>query len=258
MVFFDVHTKYDINNIDFGCQSGQVWKCDNQYIIIDDILNIKNYDIIKNKMFQACITSPPYNANEKDLYENSFNDNKSDYVDWQLKVINILNQLIKGYLNYNIMYNSNARSDYIDIVYKTIKETDFELIDTVIWKKNRGYYGDSYKYLFRRFEYIFMFNNDNHNAYKCKPKSNVLDIHNHSQNLQGFNASFPLELVYYFLDLTTEEHDLIIEPFAGTGTVLIACQHKKRVSYNIEINPNFVNIMLNRFFIETNIKPILV
>ena len=34
--------------------------------------------------------------------------------------------------------------------------------------------------------------------------------------------------------------------------------HTKYDINNIEINPNFVNIMLNRFFIETNIKPILV
>lgn len=255
MGLFDRYTKYDYNEKDYGCRSGQVWKCDNQYLIIDDVLCIEKYDIIKPKMFNSVITSPPYNANERYLYQNSFNDNKSDFVDWQLKVINLIDRLTKGYLNYNISYNSNATSDYIDIVYNAIKRTDFNLIDTVVWTKNRGYFGDSFKYLFRRFEYIFMFNNDKHEEYKCRPKSNVLNITNHSQAVKGFNASFPPELVDYFLDLTTNKNDIVLETFAGTGTVLIQCYKRKRISYNIEINPDFANIILNRFNIETGKEP---
>lgn len=258
MSVFNKYTKYNINEIDFHCQSGQVWKLDNQYLIIDDFMNIKKYDIIKNKMFGACITSPPYNANISELYENSFNDNKKYFVDWQLQVIKLINELVKGYLNYNISYNSNAMSDYIDIVYKTKYETDFNLIDTAIWLKNIGFFHQANKYLFRRFEYIFIFNNDIHNRYKGRAKSNILDIKNHSQNIKGFNAAFPIELPLYFIDLTTNKSDIVLEPFAGTGTTLMACYKTKRISYNTEINPAYANIILNRFNIAYDIKPILI
>lgn len=41
MALFDRYTKYDYNEKDYRCRSGQVWKCDNQYLIIDDVLNIE-------------------------------------------------------------------------------------------------------------------------------------------------------------------------------------------------------------------------
>ena len=166
MSLFDRYTKIDIVEKNYNCQSGQVWKLGEQFLIIDDIMNIEKYDIIKPKIFKACITSPTYNANTTELYNNSFNDNKKDYNDWLLKVISIIDRLVKGYFNLNISYTSNSIDNYIDIVYYTKAETDFNLIDTAIWNKNRGYFGNSKKYLFRRFEFIFIFNNDIHKEYK--------------------------------------------------------------------------------------------
>jgi len=57
-------------------------------------------------------------------------------------------------------------------------------------------------------------------------------------------AKFPEELVKHFLSFFTKSDDWVLDPFAGVGSTLIACNETSRNSVGIELNPEFVNIGL--------------
>lgn len=56
----------------------------------------------------------------------------------------------------------------------------------------------------------------------------------------------PFELLRRIILSCTNENDLILDPFAGTGTTCVVAKHYKRNSIGIEMNPNYLEIIRKR------------
>jgi DNA modification methylase len=52
--------------------------------------------------------------------------------------------------------------------------------------------------------------------------------------------------------------DIVIDPYCGSGTTLIACENLKRRCFGIEISPDYVAVCLQRFEDAFGIKGVLV
>ncbi len=73
-------------------------------------------------------------------------------------------------------------------------------------------------------------------------------------------ASFPIMLVSRLLSCFSVENDTILDPFAGTGSTLIAAKRMKRYSVGIELSREFIDLYnarndLNRLVDNKKYKP---
>ena len=68
----------------------------------------------------------------------------------------------------------------------------------------------------------------------------------------------PLELLIPYLKVLTKRGDLIIETFGGSGSTLIAAEKLGRRCHLIEKSPVYSEVIKNRFFKLTGIKPKLI
>lgn len=75
--------------------------------------------------------------------------------------------------------------------------------------------------------------------------TNVLHLSTECGN-KNHSATFPETLPSWFIQLFTKEFDTVLDPFAGSGTTLIASSKLKRKSIGIDINKEYVNLMVNR------------
>ena len=57
------------------------------------------------------------------------------------------------------------------------------------------------------------------------------------------NASFPFELAYRLINMYSVKNDVVLDPFAGTGTTMAAAAASSRNSIGVEIVPSFRQIM---------------
>ena len=57
----------------------------------------------------------------------------------------------------------------------------------------------------------------------------------------------PVELVERAILNSSREWELVLEPFAGSGTTLIAAEKAGRLSLNIELDPKYVEVILKRY-----------
>jgi len=55
----------------------------------------------------------------------------------------------------------------------------------------------------------------------------------------------------------TKPGDLVLDPFGGSGTTLIAAEAINRRAILIEIEPKFADVTLRRFAKQTGIEPVL-
>lgn len=65
----------------------------------------------------------------------------------------------------------------------------------------------------------------------------------------------PVQVMEHILESLTNPGDIVLDPFAGSGSTLIACENKGRMCLAIEIEPDYVALILERWIKKTGIKP---
>lgn len=71
--------------------------------------------------------------------------------------------------------------------------------------------------------------------------TNVLHLATECSNKQH-SAAYPLGLPQWFIKLFTDEHDVVLDPFAGSGTTLEAALELNRRAIGIDISQEFVGL----------------
>jgi len=75
--------------------------------------------------------------------------------------------------------------------------------------------------------------------------SNVIEAR--SECHQGeHSAPFPRVIPEFFIQAFSDPGDVILDPFLGSGTVLVAAALLDRVGYGIEISPNYCDVVIRR------------
>ncbi len=59
-------------------------------------------------------------------------------------------------------------------------------------------------------------------------------------------AMFPVELPSEYIKAMTNENDIIVEPFTGSGTTMVASHQLKRKCYGMELDPKYCDVIVNR------------
>jgi DNA modification methylase len=67
----------------------------------------------------------------------------------------------------------------------------------------------------------------------------------------------PVELVERALNNSSNREHLVLDPFGGSGTTLMACQRSGRLCYMVELDPGFVDVICRRWQEFTTEKPTL-
>lgn len=75
--------------------------------------------------------------------------------------------------------------------------------------------------------------------------SNVVTMPSSCINI-GHPAVFPIELPSFFIKLLTDEHDVVLDPFMGSGTTAISAVREKRNFIGIEREPEYIEIANKR------------
>ena len=71
--------------------------------------------------------------------------------------------------------------------------------------------------------------------------TNVLYMATESSN-RNHSAAFPIDLPTWFIRLFTHEHDVVLDPFVGSGTTAIACVRTKRHFVGIELKSEYAEL----------------
>lgn len=69
-------------------------------------------------------------------------------------------------------------------------------------------------------------------------------------------ATFPVALPSEYIIAFTDERDIVIEPFGGSGTTLIACEQLDRVCYIMELDAHYCDVVIKRWETFTGLTAI--
>ncbi len=72
----------------------------------------------------------------------------------------------------------------------------------------------------------------------------------------GHTAAFPVGLPQFFIEAFTDEGDLVLDPFMGSGSTLVAAEKSGRVSAGVELSPGYCDVIIERWETLTGQKAI--
>lgn len=98
-------------------------------------------------------------------------------------------------------------------------------------------------------EYAFHFREQGvklNDGYELKSKWYQSPINKKDKDLYDHPTIKPLELVKRHIEHTTQEGDIVLDPFLGSGTTAVACQETKRQFIGFEIDKSYYDIAQDR------------
>jgi DNA modification methylase len=205
-------------------------------------------------------TSPPYNAGKSEALSgnthtgdnkyNEYNDNqsKSEYLDLLIGFTNnaILNS---EYLICNIQSLAGNKIALIEYLY----EYRNNFIDVAIWDKGHGAPQMAESVMNSAWEYMF-FISSKENASRAIPnakfRGNVPNIYRGKpQRNNEFSsvhaATFPIDLPEWAMQFTNQG-DIVLDQFIGTGTTMVAAHQLNRKCYGMELDPKYCQVIVDR------------
>lgn len=216
--------------------------------------------LMNGEKADMAFTSPPYNAGKSEALSgnthttdnkyNEYNDNqtKDAYLDLLIGFTNNA-LLFSEYLICNIQSLAGNKIALIEY----LNEYKNQFIDVAIWDKGHGAPAMAENVMTSAWEYMFFISSKEKasraipnanfrgtvpNIYRGKPNRNNQFSHVHA-------ATFPIDLPEWVLQFTNE-NNIILDQFCGTGTTMVASHQLKRKCYGMELDPKYCQVIVDR------------
>ncbi len=83
---------------------------------------------------------------------------------------------------------------------------------------------------------------------KFKQMESVLPLRPELTDIRKLHpAMFPVGLPSEYIQAMSDQDDIVIEPFCGSGTTMIACEQLKRRCFGMELEPKYVDVIIDRW-----------
>mgnify|MGYP005877135721 CR=1 FL=1 len=236
--------------------------------------------LIDNPIIDVTITSPPYFDMKDYGYTEQigFGQNYENYLEDLRKVFEGVYACTKNTGSLWVIIDTFRRAGSVvplpfDFANK-IAPIGWKLQEIIIWGKDKTVPWAHNGQMRNLFEYILVFSKtDNYKFFidkvrqydslkkwwvkypeRYNPKGKTPEaIWNFPIPVQGswgenyirHFCPLPEELIAQILKLTTEEEDLVLDPFAGSGAVLAKADNMKRKFIGTELNPLYIQMFQN-------------
>lgn len=140
-------------------------------------------------------------------------------------------------------------------VKESLVACEFEIVAQIIWAKDRfalsrGDYHWQHEpcwYAVRR--------GCTHNWQGARDQSTVWQIARADDGGHGHGTQKPLEAMARPIRNNSRVGDGVYDPFAGSGTTIVACEELKRRAFAVELSPAYVAVALQRWADHTGREP---
>lgn len=220
-------------------------------------------------------TDPPYNVNYSGDGKNTSNTilndkmSESSFDTFLLEVFKRFAENSKAGAGWYVFHSSSTQHQF----QKAIEESGWNVKNQIIWnkpvasmgwgdyrwkhepmfycgKENTQFYGD------RTHTTTIDMPSDDEKALKWLKKQKELEAKGYTtiwsmkrDNVNNYlhPTQKPVELICYAITNSSKEGDIVLDLFGGSGATLIACQKMGRTAYLNELDPKYVDVIVQRY-----------
>ena len=208
-------------------------------IYCNDCFKIMENMINKNIKVDMILTDPPYGIDLTPQRTTSkFKNTKvknDDSLEWLPKFVDYTYELTK---NIAVVFCGWQNVDKFKMAF----EKKFVIKNILVWNKDWFGMGNNYR---PNYELILLMCKTNLKT-KSKNKSNILTYRRLSPQKLTHSCEKPVPLLEDLIFELTDEGNVILDCFMGTGSTGVACMNTNRHFIGIELDENYFNIAKER------------
>ena len=226
-------------------KSGDLWLLGNHRLICGDSTREETYTLLMDgKKANLVVTDPPYNVNYEGSAGKIKNDNMENGKFYQF-LLDAFTCMEKVMENDASIYVFHADTEGLNF-RKAFADAGFYLSGTCIWKKQSLVLGRS-PYQWQHEPVLFGWKKKGrHQWYTGRKESTIWEFDKPKKN--GDHPTMkPVPLVAYPIKNSSMSNCIVLDPFGGSGSTLIACEQTNRVCHTIELDEKFCDVIVKRF-----------
>lgn len=226
-------------------QMGDVWTLGRHRLICGDSTKEETYEtLMQGQKANLVITDPPYNVNYEGTAGKIKNDNMADDKFYQFLLDAFVN-MEKVMANDASMYVFHADTEGLNF-RKAFSDAGFYLSGCCIWMKPSLVLGRS-PYQWQHEPCLYGWKKKGkHQWYSDRKQTTIWSFEKTKKNTDHPTMK-PIPLLAYPIKNSSMSNTLILDPFGGSGSTLIACEQTDRSCYTIELDEKFCDVIVKRY-----------
>ena len=229
-------------------REGDLWLLGEHRLVCGDSTLPETYDLLMaGRKANLVVTDPPYNVD----YEGSAGKIKND----KMAEEQFEKFLFAAYVNMeqNMMDDASIyvfHSDSHGLAFRrAFEEAGFYLSGCCIWKKNSLVLGRSpYQWLHEPVLFGWK-KGGSHQWYADRKQTTVWEYDKPKKN-DLHPTMKPVNLIAYPIKNSSMSNCIVLDPFGGSGSTLIAADQLKRICYTVELDPKYADVIVNRYLAQ--------
>ncbi|MCH4095469.1 MAG: site-specific DNA-methyltransferase [Acidaminococcus provencensis] len=224
---------------------GDLWQLGEHRLLCGDSTKEESYNLLMaGKQANLVITDPPYNVNYQGSAGKIKNDNMKDDAFYQFLLAAFTN-MEKNMAGDASIYVFHADTEGLNF-RKAFSDAGFYLSGTCIWVKQSLVLGRS-PYQWRHEPILFGWKKKGkHCWYAGRKESTIWEFDKPKKN-KDHPTMKPIPLLAYPIMNSSMTNSIVLDPFGGSGSTLIACEQTKRICRTIELDEKFCDVIVKRY-----------
>jgi len=223
---------------------GDIWHLGRHRVICGDSTKMETYTLLmEGEKANLVLTDPPYNVDVCETAGKIMNDNMSDS-DFYKFLLAAYQCMHENLAEDGSIYVWHADTEGLNF-RKAFKDAGFYLSGCCIWKKNSLVLGRSpYQWIHEPCLYGWK-QKGKHQWYSDRKQTTVWE-YDKPKSSPDHPTMKPVTLMSYPIKNSTMTNGIVLDPFLGSGSTLIACMETDRICRGIELDPKFVDVIVKR------------
>ena len=226
-------------------KTGDLWLLGNHRLLCGDSTKEKSYTLLMNgKKANLVVTDPPYNVNYQGTAGKIKNDNMENEKFYQF-LFDAFTCMAKAMAEDASIYVFHADTEGLNF-RKAFADAGFYLSGTCIWKKQSLVLGRS-PYQWQHEPCLFGWKkNGKHQWYSDRRQTTIWEFDKPKKN--GDHPTMkPVPLIAYPIKNSSLSNCIVLDPFGGSGSTLIACEQTNRICHTIELDEKYCDVIVKRY-----------
>ena len=248
---YDKKVKEDEFDVDEELQQpcfskpGDLWCLGKHRVICGDSTGEEVYTrLMDAQKANLVLTDPPYNVDVEETAGKIMNDNMADE-DFYNFLLSAYRCMHANLADDGSIYVWHADTEGLNF-RKAFKDAGFYLSGCCIWKKNALVLGRS-PYQWIHEPCLFGWKQKGKHQWYADRKQTTVWEYDKPKSSPDHPTMKPVQLMSYPIKNSTMTNGIVLDPFLGSGSTLIACCETERVCRGIELDPKFVDVIVRRF-----------
>lgn len=257
-ILSNVHDK-DLSDDDFDVEEelkkptfskrGDIWQLGKHRVICGDSTKAETYEqLLGDKKANLVVTDPPYNVDVEETAGKILNDNMPDSEFYQF-LFDMFTQVEKHIESDASIYVFHADTEGLNF-RKAFKDAGFYLSGCCIWKKNSLVLGRS-PYQWRHEPVLYGWRQKGKHQWFSDRKQTTIWEYDRPKSSKDHPTMKPIPLMAYPIQNSSMRGTIVLDPFLGSGSTLMATDQTGRVCYGIELDEKFVDVIVKRYIEST-------